>query len=278
MDARGEAIKRIRTAIRAKTVCALAVSFLSATLPGGAYSQPAPVPQTHAFAPPAAERPATLRGNVRDSSNSPISYATVAWGAPPQSLQSTDSGSFEIAGLTPGRTHITVRRLGFVPVEFDLVLRPGVIKPIIVTMVAAPGRLAAVAVETSSPEDTDSMRAARFKATGFFDRMAIHRGYFIPPREVDNRRPAFVSDLLYGVPGVRMLGTPHSASVRYLSTTGQCRLRIYLDGQPAPDGDDFIPGSDIKAVEIYTSLAEVPGSFMPSPLKGYCGSIVVWTR
>ncbi|MDQ2890251.1 MAG: TonB-dependent receptor [Gemmatimonadota bacterium] len=221
---------------------------------------------------------AVVRGTVRDSALGPISYATVVWGSSHQTTRTDDAGSFEIGGLASGETHFTVRRLGYIPLEFDLTLRSGVTRPIVLYMVPVAAPLPGVSVSAASDSDADAFRAARFAATGFFDRMRHHPGYFIPPEEVERRKPAYISDLMYAVPGVTMVGAPRSGSLRYLSSGGQCRLRLYLDGQPVPDGDDFVPGSDIKGVEVYNSLLNVPQAFMPSPAKGYCGSVIVWTK
>jgi hypothetical protein len=220
----------------------------------------------------------SVRGHVRDSVGKPIPYATVVWGAARQVITTTDSGTFELHDIPSVTTRFTVRRLGYVPVDFDLTLKPRTLKPVIVNLTPVAAPLSEVAVETHSDFDSDDYRAARFAATGFVERMARSPGYFIPPAEVERRRPAYVSDLLYSVPGVTMVGRPHTASLHYLSSSQRCRMQLYLDGHPAIDGDDLVPGSDIKAVEVYTSLTSAADKFLPSPLKGFCGSIVIWTR
>jgi carboxypeptidase family protein len=225
------------------------------------------------------QRPATVRGMVRDSGDTPVPFATIIWGDARQVITTSDSGSFSLVDIPPGRTRFTVRRMGFVPVDFDLTLKPGVIKPVVVHLLPAASHLSPVEVETRNLDvDDDTIRAARFRATGFFDRQARLTGYFIPPAEVNRRRPSFISDLMHSVPGVSAIGRPHTSSLRYVSSSQHCRLQLYLDGHPAPDGDDLVPGSDIKAVEVYTSLLTASDRFSPSPLKGYCGSIVVWTK
>ncbi len=241
--------------------------------------------QQTAFAPPVrdpaaqpVQRTASVRGHVRDSADRAIPYARVVWGEAQQVITTTDSGSFELIDIPAGRTRFAVRRLGYVPVDFELTLKPGVIKPVVVNLVPVAASLADVEVAARTDNDDDSYRAARFEATGFFDRKAHLPGYFIPPDEVARRRPTYVSDLMYSVPGVSIVGRPHTPSLRYVSSAQHCRLQLYLDGHPAGDGDDFVTGTDIKAVEVYTSLLMATDKFLPSPVKGYCGSIVVWTK
>lgn len=267
-------LARASRAVRTLTLL-FAVSPAVTWIARDARAQAAAASRPAATQPPA--RTATVRGSVRDSSNVPISYATVAWGEPSQSLRSDDAGGFEIAGLRPGPTKFVIRRLGFAPVEFELALRPGVTKPVVVNMLPLPQNLGAVSVERTSEANPDP-RAERFLWTGFLERQARHRGYFIGPEEIERRRPNFISDLMVTVPGVIMIGRPHSRGAKYLSSAGQCPLKLYLDGNAAPEGDDWVAGSDIKAVEVYANSMSVPGAFMPSQLKGYCGSIVIWTK
>lgn len=224
------------------------------------------------------QRPSSVRGLVRDSADTPIPYATVVWGEARQVVTTGDSGSFTLTDIPSGKTRFTVRRIGYVPVDFDLMLKPGTVKPVVVHLLPAAPALTAVDVEARGTVDTDAYRDERFRQTGFFDRKAHITGYFIAPEEVQRRKPMYVSDLLYGVPGVMLIGRAHTPSARYVTSSGHCRLQLYLDGHPAPDGDDFVAGSDIKAVEVYNGLLHAAEKFLPSPQKGYCGSIVVWTK
>jgi hypothetical protein len=249
---------------------------LLVTLPAAA--QPSQLPAARSAVAQLPLGTSSVRGTVRDSADHPIPYATVVLGDARQSVSTSDSGSFELLDIPAGKTRFTVRRVGYAPLDFDLNLKPGMIKPVVVNLVSVAATLSEVAIEAHGDGNPDAYRDDRFRATGFYDRMAHTVGYFIPPEEVDRRRPTFISDLMYNVPGVTMIGKPHSGSLRYVSSAEHCRLQLYLDGHPAQDGDDLVTGSDIKAVEVYTSLTTASPAFMPSPLKGYCGSVVVWTR
>lgn len=221
---------------------------------------------------------ATVRGQIRDSAGNPVSFATVRWGAERRATVTSDSGIFELRDIPPGTTHFAVRRMGYIPTEFDLELRAGYVKPVVVNLNPIPSQLSEVEIAASAETDDDKFRASRFQSTGFFDRASRLHGYFITPAEVERRHPSYFSDLMYGVPGVAMTGRPHTPSVRYQAAAQNCKLQIYLDGHPIGDGDDFAASIDIKAVEVYRSLLDTPEKFSPSPQKGYCGSIVVWTK
>lgn len=229
-------------------------------------------------APASRPRPASVYGLVRDTAGNPLPYATVVWGEARQVISTTDSGSFKLVDISSGKVRFTVRRLGFVPVDFEVMLKPGTIKPLVVRLTPVPSPLSEVSVAAHENVDSDSMRAQRFRVTGFFDRMSNLPGYFIPPAEVERRQPTAISDLMNGVPGVIAIGRAHTSSLRYIAGGKYCRLQLYLDGHPVADGDDMVPGTDIKAIEVYTSLLGTAQRFLPSPLKGYCGSVVVWTK
>ena len=256
------------------TGCALTLTLASLA----AAQQPAAGPSPQPPAVQTIQRPSSVHGLVRDSADTPIPFATVVWGEARQVITTSDSGSFALTDIPSGKTRFTVRRLGYVPVDFDLILKPGMLKPVVVHMSPMAPALTTVDVEAHGATGDDPYRDDRFRATGFFDRKAHLSGYFITPDEVERRRPTYVSDLMHGVPGVTLVGTPHSPSARYVSSSEHCRMQVYLDGHPAPDGDEFVAGSDVKAVEIYTSLLRASDKFLPSPQKGYCGSIVVWTK
>ncbi len=256
------------------TECALALALAGSL---SAQQQPPAVRSTQPLA-QAIQRPSSVRGLVRDSADTPIPFATVVWGEARQVITTSDSGAFALTDIPAGKTRFTIRRLGYVPVDFDLILKPGTIKPVVVHLSPTAPSLTTVDVEAPRAMGTDTYRDDRFRATGFFDRKAHLSGYFISPDEVERRRPMYVSDLMYGVPGVTLTGRPHTPSARYVSSSEHCRLQVYLDGHPVPDGDEFVSGSDIKAVEVYSSLLRASDRFLPSPQKGYCGSIVVWTK
>jgi hypothetical protein len=256
------------------TGCVMALALAGSVGAQQAAAGPSPTPR----ATETVLRPSSVRGLVRDSADTPIPFATVVWGEARQVITTSDSGAFALTDIPPGKTRFTVRRLGYVPVDFDLILKPGTLKPVVVHLVPTAPSLSTVDVEAHATPGEDPYRDDRFRATGFFDRKAHFAGYFISPDEVERRHPTYVSDLMHGVPGVALVGRPHSSSSHYVSESQHCRLQVYLDGHPASDGDDLVAGSDIKAIEVYPSLLRAADRFLPSVQKGYCGSIVVWTK
>jgi hypothetical protein len=57
-------------------------------------------------------------------------------------------------------------------------------------------------------------------------------------------------------------------------------MNVFLDGYEVSDlGDDVLNASDIKAIEVYSNLNSAPAQFVTwDQRRGYCGSVVVWTK
>lgn len=149
---------------------------------------------------------------------------------------------------------------------------------------------------------------------GFYDRQRSDFGMFLGPDDIERRTAHRITDLLLGLPGVRMVSmTSGSVGARFiqlrgssLSQGGVCRPRIFVDGLLYALGDsrpieqregeetemeetldvldqglsldDIGPPSDLAAIEVYRSATEVPVQFGGTSVQTLCGVIVVWTK
>jgi hypothetical protein len=123
----------------------------------------------------------------------------------------------------------------------------------------------------------------RGKMRGFERRRATTFGRFITRQEIERLKPSRLSQLFYGVPGVRIIRSPTDPSTRILSTTrsgGVCAMDHYLDGirQPLNSGFtiDLLPPDDIEGIEIYAGSSRSPAIF--SYRGARCGVVAIWTR
>ncbi len=123
----------------------------------------------------------------------------------------------------------------------------------------------------------------RGKMRGFERRRATTFGRFITRQEIERLKPSRLSQLFYGVPGVRIIRSPTDPSTRILSTTrsgGVCAMDYYLDGirQPLNSGFtiDLLPPDDIEGIEIYVGSSRSPAIF--SYRGARCGVVAIWTR
>jgi len=149
---------------------------------------------------------------------------------------------------------------------------------------------------------------------GFYERQRADFGTFLGPEEIEKKRAPRISDLLLGLPGVRLvsMGTG-SVGGRFIqlrgssiSQGGVCRPRIFVDGLLYAKGDskpiertegqetdleqilevldqglsidDIAPPSDLAGVEVYRSATQVPVQFGGTSVETLCGVIVFWTK
>jgi len=124
---------------------------------------------------------------------------------------------------------------------------------------------------------------------GFHQREQSGFGHFITRREVEQRRPTLVTDLIATVPGVHLESTGRGLSrVIYLSRgTRACPAQIFVDGRPlnprtasGPGAyltvDDAVSPGSIEGIEVYSGLSTVPAEFLTP--EAMCGVVAIWTR
>lgn len=131
--------------------------------------------------------------------------------------------------------------------------------------------------------------ARRGKLRGFDRRRRLHpSGRFIGRAEIERRDPHRLSDLLHGVPGLRLgrpaagVGERHAVSGRAGRHPGRepCRVAFFVDGVRLPPSSGFsvdeLSPADVAGIEIYRGTSEAPARFRRRGDR--CGVIVVWTR
>jgi hypothetical protein len=87
----------------------------------------------------------SLRGTVADSATgAPLARVTVSVDGVPQQVLTDASGRFAFSALPRGTAVVRARRLGFLPAEQAVRIRPGAVAEVTLRLVAAEARLAAV--------------------------------------------------------------------------------------------------------------------------------------
>jgi len=109
-------------------------------------------------------------------------------------------------------------------------------------------------------------------------------GRFIDEKEIERRRPIYVTDLLRMTPGVMVVPSPYGGEDVLMRGgaglgSGLCRPSLVVDGirvanDPAFPINSLVGVNDVRTIEIYSRPAFVPGEFQS--LSG-CGAIIVWT-
>ncbi|MCJ7627800.1 MAG: Plug and carboxypeptidase regulatory-like domain-containing protein [Longimicrobiales bacterium] len=104
---------------------------------------------------------------------------------------------------------------------------------------------------------------------------------FLTREEIDARAAGRATDLLRGLPGVRISFERWGVGpkIEMQGGFGVCEPTIFVDGVRAPQStesslDDYLSPERIEGVEVYSSFSTVPTQF----LSGMCGVILFWTR
>ena len=118
-------------------------------------------------------------------------------------------------------------------------------------------------------------RRSRLEEVGFYERLRFGDGHFITREELDEHAPTNISDVLRGIPGVRVL--PGIARANQILLRGGCVPRVVLDGlllSGPVEVDSLLPTIDVAGIEVYY------GASAPILYTGEttCGVIMLWSR
>lgn len=241
----------------------------------------------------------TLSGVVKDNSANPISGAQISVGRA-LAAYSDSIGNFSLSGVPRGTIDVVVRRIGFQANAVSLETKPDVTGvTIAVTMVPSAVTLGKIVIEGKTLDRDLWMK-------GFYKRQDMGRGYFYTPEQLAHTS-ASISTLVSEVPSVRLAEGRGNTRVPYArSGTGMygpryCAMNVFLDGQYLKYAnelgiDNLIAQGDLKAIEVYSSVSQVPsaiggiGGFGSSGVAisnpafaagagmDECGVILLWSK
>jgi len=230
---------------------------------------------------------ATLSGELTDATTgAPVADATVSIEGAGVSALTNGAGHFRLPDIPVGHHELKIQHLVYGQPTLDVTVEAGQSTHLVATLDPRPIALEPISVRIST-------RPQWLETTGFYDRREKSLGQFVTPKDIERRRYARFSEVLRDVQGIDVttVCTPRCIQrVRMSATTlPGCIPTFYVDGRrlfvrPAPttapnqppgllELDALATGSDLAAVEVYRSLAEMPAQFF-----GRCGSIVIWTK
>jgi hypothetical protein len=124
--------------------------------------------------------------------------------------------------------------------------------------------------------------------TGFYDRWMMRQkgtlsAVFIGPEELEFRHPDKITNMLYGLNGVRVIRNKKTGDLFAYSTqivsmgAGLCPMAIVIDGQQLVGTaiDKILDANDVAAIEIYSRGGNMPTSLHAN--DSACGVLVFWT-
>jgi hypothetical protein len=239
----------------------------------------------------AATRGAALTGLVVDSAQRPIADAEVALPDLPKGAHSNDRGAFRVDDIPPGSHRVTVRRLGYGPLDTTIVFRANqtVDRRVHLTRVVA--------------LDSVNVIAEHYAIPSFEEHRKVGLGTFWTRDQLAKNEGRMVAELLRDVPAIDIV-TPISGPGAWVATSRrrsmqnqgcrdledaefvphgracQCFADVYLDGvlmsrREVPNINRFQP-ERLEAIEYYAGPAQTPDRY--NRLGSACGVIVLWTR
>lgn len=187
----------------------------------------------------------------------------------PWTLVTGKGGRFVLSGLGDGRYAIALGHVAYAAMEDSLTFRAVLGLRVRAELVARTVDLEPLLVAVEA-------RSSRLQSAGFYDRMERGVGRFVARDEIEDRRPARVSDLLRALPGIRVTtGRQGGVGSTILYRSG-CVPDVYLDGARAVTPfpfDDVLHPDEVDGIEVY-SASELPAQFGNTQ----CGAVVLWTR
>lgn len=218
---------------------------------------------------------AGLVGWVRDSSGVAVARADIAVQRGSASARTDDTGKFRLMSLDPGAATITIRRVGFEPEMFDIVLTASHIDSVNIEMRQNIQRLDTVKTEAAD---------RRYKGLQeFYERRAQGHGVFFTREDLVKFNTERLSETMRATPGLRFVRVGSGRFGLRFEANGNnkrdCAPTYWIDGRRVSgvELDDF-PVSDVQAIELYHGISTTPMRFTEGILSPKCGTVVIWTR
>lgn len=212
-----------------------------------------------------------LVGVVRDAAGAALQDVTVAIFG--NTTRTNARGAFELQTADIDTVTITLRRIGFEPVDALLSARNKQWDTVMVQLEPTAKRLANVNV-------TEDRTRSALGLRDFEERRKRGLGIFITRADIVERGAFKLSDLLRTKRGVNVV----RGKVRFAAYTGSrstmCQPDIWLDGTRSlvMEVDELLP-STIEAMELYPYFSTVPIEFQRVGANTTpCGTIVIWSR
>ncbi len=183
-------------------------------------------------------------------------------------------GIFRLVGLKPGPVVIEFRHPNRAPVTYNLTLDTDKVTELAVKIDTRTVALPEVVVEGQETRPAAKMQ-------DFFSRKAAgHGGYFITRKDIEERQPRVLSDMMRRVPGLRVDCDFGSCQVTSFNEArriaGDCPIQYFLDGVPFSGDVDQLTPDQVEGIEIYRGSASIPPQFNTG--TSMCGVIAVWSR
>jgi hypothetical protein len=185
-------------------------------------------------------------------------------------------GRYLIQRVPDGNRIVLFRLVGYRPVREMVSFKSGDTTVVDAVMIGLAVELDSILVRGSPGR----ARGVGFGLEAFEERRMKGFGIFLDSTLLRRNEHRDLADVVRGNPGISI--SPRQRGGGYFIAAGRgpsrCIVQIYLDGMrmPVPTKTNFVSVSDLLAVEVYRSAAEVPLEY-GGPRAG-CGVVLLWTR
>ncbi len=222
-------------------------------------------------APAAALGVARLVGKVVNNAGRPLAGARVQLEGTTRAATTRPTGEFVLDSLPAGTQSVSVRLLGYAPVDEAVDLESRAPRNVTIRMTEFVPVLETVRVTAARERALDDVGFSRRKRTGM--------GHYMEGAAINTNALQF-SDVMRTVPGIRVVPSHGGKQMITSSRSTNGCVNVWVDGtmwqQLEPgDIDDFVRPHELAAIEYY-SPTTTPGEFQ-SGRSGSCSTIVAWT-
>jgi hypothetical protein len=215
---------------------------------------------------------ARLTGRVVNKLGQPLVGARVQLEGTTRAASTRVNGEFVLDSLPSGTQNVSVRLLGYAPVEKPVDLSSRLAQNVIISMDAFVPVLEAVRVTAQRERALDDV--------GFSRRKRMGMGWYMESDEIKRRNALNFSDLLRTAPGLRVSQTMNRQVIENSRDPVNGCVNVYIDGsqwqQMEPgDVDDFVKPYEIASIEVY-SATMTPAEYSVAG-RGSCSTILAWT-
>ena len=183
-------------------------------------------------------------------------------------------GAFRLDGLKPGPYVLEFRHPNRAPIVHNLTLEPDQTTELAVRVDTRTVALPEVVIEGRETQPAAKMHEFNSR------KAAGHGGYFVTRKDIEERQPRVLSDLLRRVPGLRVDCDFGSCRVTTFNETrrimGPCPIQYFLDGIPFLGDLDEMTPDQIEGIEVYRGSSSIPPQFNTG--TSMCGVIAIWSR
>jgi hypothetical protein len=209
-----------------------------------------------------------LVGRVVGEQGAPVTGAEVRVSGVRTRALTDSTGHFRLAGVSASLVTVGVRRVGFRPVADMVRVRGG--DTVDVVLLPLTTELEPVYAQ----READQVWERALRRYGLMLESARF-GSVITARDIREREPQWMSDMLYGQVGFSVIGNGFGAEILGRS---RCRPNMFIDGMFAMGYNlNNLQPSAVQLMVLYRNFTSLPSALQVPMADRRCGGIAIYT-